>query len=362
LATSDGGFILVGGASVIKLNANGNIAWQKSIPGIDSFKIIETSNGKFIVYGTRFNGSAPDICFLKMDSSGNVLWSKSFGGPDYEWAFSILETSDLGYTMGGTTFSFGTTYSLPFLMHVNSSGTLEWFKVYQTTNGGGINDMKELNNGNIILIGTTFYNDTRNVQVLYFKTDSSGNVFWARTAGSGGWDEGRCVAVANDQSTFLGGNIDGISITKLDTLGFGFCAFDTINLNVISPSMTINTENLASSASFIADSIISSSNAPYTFGPVTFCTDVTGIKSAKTDDENNNIVVFPNPFTNYLNITSKSDNRLQIILFDITSRELLDEQFSNSISIKTDELAKGFYFYKIINKNKTLEAGKIVKN
>jgi len=73
------------------------------------------------------------------------------------------------------------------------------------------------------------------------------------------------------------------------------------------------------------------------------------------------IMIYPNPFTDQLTLRNNSKESLEIILYDITGRELLYQSFTNYVILNTEQLAKGIYLYKIINKTGGEKTGKILK-
>jgi hypothetical protein len=88
------------------------------------------------------------------------------------------------------------------------------------------------------------------------------------------------------------------------------------------------------------------------------CYSTVGIQEPK---RNNVVILFPNPFTNQINLTSKRNELSEVILFDITGRILLSQSFVNSTSINTEQLAKGIYLYNVRNNKRVMKYGKIVK-
>ena len=130
--TSDGGFIVasitgsndgdVSGnhgyddAWVVKLNSSGNIEWQKCLGGTSydvANSIQQTSDGGFIVSGytgsndgdVSGNHGVYDYWVVKLNSSGDIEWQKCLGGTDYDYAYSIHQTSDGGFIVAGNTAS-----------------------------------------------------------------------------------------------------------------------------------------------------------------------------------------------------------------------------------------------------------------
>ena len=74
------------------------------------------------------------------------------------------------------------------------------------------------------------------------------------------------------------------------------------------------------------------------------------------------ITISPNPFTNELNVKANNNHLSEIILYDIASRKLLQEKFTNSVSINTEQLATGLYLYEVRDKNGLCKKGKVVKD
>jgi hypothetical protein len=48
-----------------------------------------------------------DIYVVKLDANGNLQWTKTIGGESDDWDESLIQTSDGGYAIAGTTTSFG---------------------------------------------------------------------------------------------------------------------------------------------------------------------------------------------------------------------------------------------------------------
>ena len=89
-----------------------DIQWQKALGGSNyenANSIIETSDSGFLVIGTTAsndgditeNHGSVDVWLLKLDSLGSLEWQKSYGGTAGEEAFQIQETSDNGFIFIG---------------------------------------------------------------------------------------------------------------------------------------------------------------------------------------------------------------------------------------------------------------------
>jgi hypothetical protein len=84
-----------------------------------------------------------------------------------------------------------------------------------------------------------------------------------------------------------------------------------------------------------------------------------GVNEIKNNVE---LILFPNPFTDKINITAKRNELVEFILFDVTARKIFHESFTTSTSINTQQLAKGIYLYEVRNKNGVIKKGKVVKD
>ncbi len=134
--TKDGGYLL-GGSSwsgdsgdkteasqgyddywVVKLNDLGNIEWQNTIGGSYGdvlFSVVQTLDGDYFLGGsstsgisgdkTEVNKGYDDYWIVKLDGSGYIEWQKTIGGNSTDWLLSIIQTNDSGFLMGGYSWS-----------------------------------------------------------------------------------------------------------------------------------------------------------------------------------------------------------------------------------------------------------------
>jgi hypothetical protein len=83
-----------------------------------------------------------------------------------------------------------------------------------------------------------------------------------------------------------------------------------------------------------------------------------GVANLKAND----LVVYPNPFSDYLNAENKNNNEeLEIVLRDLDGRVLWREQFTGKWKRDLSYLANGMYFYEVRKQKKLVKAGKMVK-
>lgn len=161
---------------IVKIDKNGTLVWEKSYGGkeIDeSYQIIRTAEGNFLIVGeTRSSDQdvssqkgGADIWVLKIDGSGEMLWEKTYGGASFDAAKAITLTNDGNYLIAGNTRSIDNDVTNNngendiWVLKINPSGNLIWQK---TIGGSGIdlaNDIVELNDYSIIVVGESNSND-----------------------------------------------------------------------------------------------------------------------------------------------------------------------------------------------------------
>jgi hypothetical protein len=142
--------------------------------------------------------------------------------------------------------------------------------------------------------------------------------------------------------------------------------FDTLNWALVSGNYTaVGGENYLIIGNFMFDLTTDTFaiNANGISSIFCFIDDVTLTPCTGINEQNENggIFIYPNPFSNKLQITTNSKELSEIILYDVLSRKLLQQKFTNSISLSAEQLAKGIYIYEVRNKDGLIKKGKVVK-
>ncbi|HHT9125377.1 MAG TPA: BACON domain-containing protein [Candidatus Brocadiia bacterium] len=179
---------------VVKLDANGAIQWQKAYGGSLSEyagDIRQTNDGGYIVAGSTYSFGAgkADILVIKLDAMGNIQWQKTYGKSDYDVASSIQQTFDGGYIVAGTTTSFGVVINgivseIPdaWVLKLDAIGNIQWQKVYGGTASDTASSIQQTSDGGYIVAGTTFLPTSgANADIWVFKLDASGKIQWQKT-------------------------------------------------------------------------------------------------------------------------------------------------------------------------------------
>ena len=137
-----------------------DIMWSKTFggSGADAGRsIYPTNDGGFIIAGYTFSFGAEnsDIYLLKTDADGNELWSKTFGGSGWEYAYSVIQTSDSGFLIAGYTTSKGAGCKDVYVIKTDNQGNLLWDKTYGGENKDVGRAVCQAVNGDFIINGYT---------------------------------------------------------------------------------------------------------------------------------------------------------------------------------------------------------------
>ena len=227
--TSDGGMILIGDtqsndgdvtgfhegnlkyavdAWICKLDAAGNLQWQKSLGGfvVDyGNEIQQTSDGGYIIAATtysidgdiagRTNQKHSDGWVVKFDPSGNIEWQKSLGGSEDDLLLVVVQTDDGGYMIAGENsskeYSAGAGHGKTdwWLVRMDPSGKVLWEKFY---GGSGIERLQTMIKveGGYLLGGNTNSNDgdvhgnhSNSDDAWVVCVDESGKMLWQKCFG-----------------------------------------------------------------------------------------------------------------------------------------------------------------------------------
>ncbi|MDI6839472.1 MAG: T9SS type A sorting domain-containing protein [bacterium] len=222
--TTDGGYIIAGytrsyGAGfydvyLIKTNSAGDTSWTRTYGGADfdfGWSVIQTTTGEYITVGELYNESTKDdIYLIKTGSAGNTSWTRTYGGTEYDEGRSVDTTSG-GYIIAGYTKSFGIgtpDYYNVYLIKTNSDGDTIWTRTYGGSGSDRGYSVKQTSDGGYIIAGATNSYGASGYNVYLIKTDSDGNTSWEKVFGGDGNDHGRSVAQTSDGGYIIAGYTD----------------------------------------------------------------------------------------------------------------------------------------------------------
>ena len=284
--TFDGGIILAGNSSsgisgdktedtiggwdvwVIKLDSNYNIEWQNTIGG-DQGEGIEglqqTIDGGYILGcisnsdisgdktenhlgGADSLGNYYDYWVVKLDPEGNIEWENTIGGWEDDFLYSISQTDDHGFIVGGHSESYvsgdKTESSISgspdyWVIKLDSVGNIIWQNNIGGTSLDYLCSTKQTADGGYILGGYSASGisgdkteaSLGSYDLWIIKLDSSGNIEWQNTIGGSNWDYLTSIELTNGNGYVISVySYFGISGDKTEE-NFGFEDYWVVKLD-----------------------------------------------------------------------------------------------------------------------------------
>ena len=362
--TSDGGYIITGeydtgsgslAICLIKTNNAGNLTWTNLFEGAWGSSVQQTFDGGFVLTGVNIN----DICLIKTDSLGSVSWWKTFGTTSNMKSYSVKETTDGGYIIGGYVFN-GVARDVS-LIKTDANGDTLWTKSYGGTGDFICYSMEQTTDGGYLIAGAIDTTLSFTYDVLLLKTDSLGNIQWSRDYGDFNYAFTHTAIQTSDGGFLIGGIYNDIMSTgntysyliKTDSLGISGC--NEINVSIIPTNYVtqINTNG----------NIIGSIAIPVTSptaiigggcNVITLCTTV-GIETESIKGHFE-LIISPNPslgsfIISFDKILIKGNVTVANILGETIFAENILNESKKEINLKN--VSDGIYFVKVFNGEKS---------
>ncbi len=221
--TLDGGYIIAGktnsfGAGnediyIIKTDTSGDTVWTKTYGGNDrdeGYSCRQTSDGGYIIVGLTSSfgiGYYSDVYLIRTNAKGDIIWTKTHGGSGTDDGCSVQQTSDGGYIIAGTTSSFGAGHADVYLIKTDTNGDMAWAKTYGGSNGDFGTSVVQISDGSYIITGYTYSFGTGNSypDIYLIKTDANGDTVWTKTYGGNYLDAGFSVQQTSDEGYIIVG-------------------------------------------------------------------------------------------------------------------------------------------------------------
>lgn len=247
--TTDGGYI-VGGttfsqdgdmlgnrgiadAYLIKLTADGSVAWKRTYggsydDGIHSLIVCVDGGYLFTGYTKSKDGDVAnglhgiaDAWIVRLDAAGNILWQKVVGGSDYDVLLDVQQLADsqgsfiaAGYTMsadGDITNKIGGNFNQDvWMMKLGANGDIQWEKTFGGTDHDVAYALQATYNGFVVCAisqsaNGQITNNKGQKDIWVYKVDYTGTLVWQYNYGGTGNDFGYAITTAQDGGWFIAG-------------------------------------------------------------------------------------------------------------------------------------------------------------
>ncbi len=222
IKTKDNNFIMLGrsssygggdmNANMIKVDAGGNILWNKNYGAEESeaaFGVIEHSKGGLFLAGYSDSyGAGPDLKNLWLvhtDPNGNKIWEKTYGNnSNIEEADSLVETEDHQVLVVGTSMQISNAQSNIVLHKIGLDGKELWRKEYGGAKSEHASKIIAVEGGYVIVGHTESFGKGK-WDIWLLKVDKDGNKLWDKTFGGGDNEMGNSVIADKEGNLYIAG-------------------------------------------------------------------------------------------------------------------------------------------------------------
>jgi len=172
------------------------------IPG--GFAVIGTTYSTDGDVTGRVRDSSADVWLVKLSNSGDIIWQKTYGGSGYDAGNDVIPTLDHGYAIAGLTFTNDdgdvsgihqpAYYSDCWIVKLDGDGNIQWQQCLGGSKGDAAYSILQTSDSGYIVSGSTSSNDGDVTgfhgisDCWIFKLSKSGKRIWEETLGGSASD------------------------------------------------------------------------------------------------------------------------------------------------------------------------------
>ncbi len=171
------------------------------------FAVEQTSDGGYVIAGktNSYGAGGSDVYLVRTDAAGETLWTRTYGGPGSDEGRAVLQATNGGYVIVGTTSSFGPGTCAVYLIATNGVGETLWTRTYGGDEADCGQAIQQTSDGGYVLAGKTSSFGAGESDVYLVRTDSVGETLWTRTCGGAGFEEGNAIRQTSDGGYIIAG-------------------------------------------------------------------------------------------------------------------------------------------------------------
>lgn len=351
---------------VLRLNSRGEQIWTKSY-GSDkvdfAIEIIEDKHSELVILGDSF-GSNNNLMLFKIDTLGNEIWSRIYDSDRQMSAASIVENSRGGYAVVGVATG---SYDC-FVMEVTENGELIWEQIIAGSQSDHFYSIVNTPDGGYIIGGSTSSTDGdfssfNSRGPFLMKLNKDGEIKWINKTDNSEMNQSTHLSIVphSDGSFVAIGTKRSIVDSIFAEADLWILQFDTLG-------NTLYEETFGGSESERGFDINRYSESEFILIGITESPEISGYKgradyyvlnvSVETKEEhkdtlcNKNIAFYPNPISNFTKPELLLDDCIIPVNFEIyDSRGRLIERNNFYELLDFNVLISGLYFLRIIDSN-----------
>ena len=175
--------------------------------GGDSYDVgkalVQTSDNGYVIAGSTgsFDLGNAQFMLIRIDAWGSEQWRKYYGGPFSDQLESMAVVPAGGYIMAGVTETLDMSYQVA-VIRVNENGDVLWEKNYGGAQWDIAKKVIALSDGGFAIAGQTFSNGGQG-QAILMCLDASGDTLWTRNYGGPATEGANALASTADDGFIM---------------------------------------------------------------------------------------------------------------------------------------------------------------
>lgn len=192
----DGGYYLMG------LDKNGNEVWNRTTHLSYTtvvHDVIETAGNDIVLVGEIYSGpsSYSDVFTVKVEKDGDEVWNKTMGDPiNYEYFHGVVEDSQNNLLICGQNREWATNYDDGWLVKLDPNGDEIWNLTYDFQEYEMFYDILAVENGFVVTGWQR--RGGYNPNMITVKVNSTGGIQWGKLFGGANADSGNRIHTLGD--------------------------------------------------------------------------------------------------------------------------------------------------------------------
>lgn len=347
--TYEPSIVNVGGATLFMTDKSGNLLFSRKY-GTDNsyfFSLQHTTDNGNVLCGNKSN---TNLWITKRNANG-FTWSKSYSAIPNSidgTQAQILQAPDGGFLVGCTYTDYGAGLNRDYcIAKFDSTGNSIWVKTYGITDDDEIQGISMTSDGGIVCVGTSTITSILDGKINILRTDSAGNLLWAKTYGGAQGEGGLSINETADHGFIVLGY--GTSyppyyayLLKTDSLGNAGCNLTIPVVQVANPSINVSTtppQDSVLAVTVITPTLSQSSGCG--INTLCFYNPVSETKNSS------NIMLFPNPATSQFSVTASVFSEGEAAIYNLTGEKIYSGRLNGNLFVNCESFPRGIYFVKI---------------
>ena len=218
------------------IEKNPSVIWDRTYGTVlydEAYDVIKTKDGNLVVAGHSNGGGwdkdeasvETDFWVFKIDPLGQIIWQKTIGGNLTDYLPVIIETSDGGLLVGGSSNSYasldtdtpgyksedGRGLRDYWIVKLDSEGNLQWDRTFGGNKQERLTALAETSDGYIVggysesgISGDKTIASMEGRDVWLLKVDKDGSLLWQRAYGGNSTDELSAIVPSQSGGFILG--------------------------------------------------------------------------------------------------------------------------------------------------------------